>query len=56
MHGSLQGLARMKYVPKPVPKKVFSSEELLAQMALLDPAGRKYITDYINLLIAKRSQ
>jgi hypothetical protein len=57
MHGDLQGLKRMKRFVAPIvaPKKILSSDELLAQMALLDPAGRKYICDYIRQLIAKRS-
>jgi hypothetical protein len=55
MHGDLKGLQRMKkFVALVAPKKVFSSDELLAQMALLDPAGRKIVTDYINQLIAQR--
>ena len=55
MDGSLQGLKRMKDVPKPAPKKVFSSDELLAKIALLDPGGRQYIIDYIDMLIAQRA-
>lgn len=56
MDGSLQGLARMKRFVAPIaaPRKVFSADELLAQMALLDPADRKIVTDYINQL-AQRS-
>ncbi len=56
MDGSLQGLKRMKYVPKPAPKKAPSAAELLAKMALLNPANHKIVTDYIDQLIAQRGQ
>ena len=54
MHGDLKGLKRMKYFPKPAPKKVPSAAELMAKIALLNPANHKIVTDYINLLISQR--
>jgi hypothetical protein len=59
--GDLKGLLRMVQgnphgAPSPLPQRpVLSSDEFAAKLACLDDDGRRYITEYVNLLLATRA-